>query len=349
MYNIVFSINDAYAPYLYVCIKSLLAYIRSQDKYQAHILYTKLSAMHQSNILKLQQNNFKIDFINVEQIVGSYISNLSVNNHFTPETYYRFFLPEIFPNLNKVLYLDADTLVIKDIAPLFSINMGNNYLAVTHDCEVVRMSNLGGDKYSDYFTQKLKVKIEKYFQAGVMLVNLAQMRKGNITEKLLSALIKIGTPKFVDQDILNMVCQNNVQFISQNWNYTWHLQLCDKSYQKYLPKVLNAQYKAAKDNPYIIHFTGNKMKPVNYPGLAEAKLFWMYAKDTPYYEYFKILLNESIEVNKKKLQVLKNKIRKYKLLNFLTLGLLSKKYNHKIKHKEQTINLILAHINFSED
>ena len=349
MYGICFSINNTYAPYLYVCIKSLLAHICSQDNYQAHILYTNLSATHQNNILKLQQSNFKIDFINVEPIVGSYMSNLSVNNHFTPETYYRFFLPEIFPNLNKILYLDADALVIKDIASLFSINMESNYLAATHDCEIVRMSNLEGDKYSDYFTQKLKVKIEKYFQAGVMLVNLEQMRKDNITNKLLDGLIKIGTPQFVDQDILNMVCQNKVQFIPQNWNYTWHLQLCDKAYQKNLPTPFSAKYEAAKNDPYIIHFTGNKMKPVNYPGLTEAKLFWMYAKDTPYYEYFKNLLNENIEVNKKKLQVLKNKIRKYKLLNFLTLGLLSQKYTQRITDKEQTINLILSHINFSED
>ena len=350
MYNIVFSINNSYAPYLYVCLKSLLAHIQSKDKYQVYVLESEVSEADKKQILSLQCDNLGVEFIDVRQFIDKNITKIfSVTEHFTPETYYRFFLPRIFPKLDKVLYLDADTIIMRDIAPMFSIDIGSNYLGVTHDCEIVRMSNLDDTEYSDYFIKTLGVKIENYFQAGVMLVNLEKMRQDNITEKLLSALIKIGTPKFVDQDILNMVCQNNVQFISQNWNYTWHLQLCDKSYQKNLPKVLNAQYKAAKDNPYIIHFTGNKIKPVNYPGLAEAKLFWMYAKDTPYYEYFKILLNESIEVNKKKLQVLKNKIKKYKLLNFLTLGLLSKKYNHKIKHKEQTINLILANINFSEN
>lgn len=337
---IVFSINNSYVPYLYVCLKSLLAHIKTYDKYKAYILYTELSERHQENILKLQTDNLKIEFINVETIISKYKDNFSINNHFTIETYYRFFLPCIFPKLDKVLYLDADTIIMRDIAPLFSIDIGSNYLGVTHDCEIVRMSNLAGTEYSDYFRKTLGVKIENYFQAGVMLVNLAQMRQDNITEKLIFALIKIGTPKFVDQDILNMVCQNNVLFIPQNWDYTWHLQFCDSDYLEHLPDFLRTSYKEAEDEPYIIHFTGNKMKPTNYPNALYADVFWNYAQNTPYYSLLIEQKEQYFKEIQKTMSKISIKIKKYKILNTLFLGLFKSKYHKKIKKREENLSRI---------
>ena len=185
---IVFSINNSYAPYLYVCLKSLLAHVKSCDKYKAYILYTELSECYQKNLLNLQTNNLKIEFINVETIISKYKDNFLINNHFTIETYYRFFLPKIFPDLDKVLYLDADTIIMRDIAPLFDIDINHFYLGVTHDCEIVRASNFSGTKYSDYFTKILNVDPQNYFQAGVQLVNLKKMRENILTcEKALTS------------------------------------------------------------------------------------------------------------------------------------------------------------------
>ena len=341
--TIVFSINNDYAPYLYICLKSLLAHIKPCDKYKAYILYTELSAEHQENLLKLQQDNLKIEFINVEGIIGRYKENFSLNNHFTIETYYRFFLPDIFPEFDKVLYLDADTLIMRDIAPLFSIDIGSNYLGVTHDCEIVRMSDLAGTVYSDYFRKTLGVKIENYFQAGVMIVNLAKMRQNNITDKLLSALKKIGTPKFVDQDILNMVCQNNVLFIPQNWDYTWHLQFMGDDYLQHIGGKLALEYQAAKENPYIIHFTGNNMKPINYPKTAESKMFLELAKDSPYYAEFNNRIQCECKKYKLKIKRLKRKILKYKILNIFTFGFNAKKYSDKIQKKIFDIQKIVRY------
>lgn len=338
--NIVFSINNTYAPYLYVCLKSLLAHIKTYDKYKAYILYTELSERHQENILKLQTDNLKIEFINVETIISKYKDNFSINNHFTIETYYRFFLPHIFLKIDKVLYLDADTMVMTDIKPLFQIDLGDNYLAVTHDCEIVRMSNLAGTEYSDYFTETLGVKIENYFQAGVMIVNLAKMRQDNITDKLLSAQKKIGTPKFVDQDILNMVCQNKVLFIPQNWNYTWHLPFCDLNYSEHLSVFIRDAYKKAQNNPYIIHFTGNKMKPIDYPYAPYADIFWKYVQNTPYNSQLITDREQSIIRNQIIKDKISKKIQKYKLLNILSLGLLKNKYYKKIKKREKDLNII---------
>lgn len=338
MFTIIFSINNAYAPYLYVCLKSLLAHIQPENKYQAYVLESGVSEEHKRQILSLQCDNLSIEFIDVRKFIDKNVTRaFAVTEHFTPETYYRFFLPQIFPNLDKVLYLDADTLIMRDISPLFEINIEDNYLGVTHDCEIVRMSNLDGTEYSDYFTKTLGVKIENYFQAGVMLVNLTQMRQDSITEKLLSALIKIGTPKFVDQDILNMVCQNKVKFIPQNWDYTWHLPFIDDDYLKHIGGELALEYQKAKENPYIIHFTGNKMKPTNYPDALYADVFWNYAQNTPYYSLLIEQKGQYFIENRKIKSKISKKIKKYKILNILSLGLLKNKYYKKIKKREKEL------------
>ena len=267
--------------------------------------------------------------IDMTKIIKNYKDTFLTTLHFTPETYYRFFLPQIFPNLDKVLYLDADTLVMKDIAELFKINIGDNYIGATHDCEIIRMNNKD-HTYTDYFKNKLKVKVENYFQAGVMLLNLSKMSKDNITDKLLDALKRIGSPKFVDQDILNIVCQGKVKFIPQNWDYTWHLPLVDKNYLDNLPQTFRKDYENARKFPYIVHFTGNETKPTDYPNLPEAKLFFEYAQKSPYYSQIKNKLEISNNKKLKRISILQRKIKKYRLLNMITFGILRKKYNKKI-------------------
>lgn len=333
--SIVFAINNDYAPYLYICLKSLLAQTQTQNKYQIYVLETELFQKHKEYIKSLQTENLKIEFIDIKKFLNEDIKKtFQVTAHFTPETYYRFFLPKIFPDLDKVLYLDADTLIIKDIAPLFSIDIKNNYLGVTHDCEILRMVNIAGNKYSDYFTKTLGINVNSYFQAGVMLVNLAQMRQDNITEKLLSALKKIKTPKFVDQDILNMVCQDKILFIKQNWNYTWHLPLADTQYLEHLPDFIKKSYEDARQDPYIVHFTGNKMKPIDYPETQYADIFWRYAQQTVYYTQLTKEKENSLTQKQIKINSIKKKIKKYKILNMLTLGVLQKIYLNKIYKKK---------------
>ena len=327
MYNIVFSINNSYAPYLYICLKSLLAHIKTYDKYKAYILYTELSDRHQENLLNLQNDNLKIEFINVRQFIDENVSKIFfVTEHFTIETYYRFFLPQIFTNLDKVLYLDADTMIMKDISPLFNIDINGYYLGVTHDCEIVRASNFIGTKYSNYFIKTLNVDPSNYFQAGVMLVNLKKMREDNITDKLLDALERIGSPKFVDQDILNTVCRDKVLFIPQNWNYTWHLPFIDDDYLEHISGELALEYKKAKENPYIIHFTGNSMKPVDYPNQPEAKVFWQHVETSPYKKYFEQKLKANIANLYQQLYKKKIKLLKYKMLDKITYGGLKKQF-----------------------
>ena len=129
-------------------------------------------------------------------------------------------------------------------------------------------------------------------------------------------------------------------FIKQNWNYTWHILFMDKQYYCHIGAPYNRKYENARKQPYIIHFTGQNFKPLNYPCLQESKLFWYYARRTPFYEE---LLFRSIQLNLASnmpfselinlANYSKNRFNYYrcKLLSKITLGKLRKHYKEKRK------------------
>lgn len=286
IFPIIYSCNDAYVPYTYISIKSLRAHKNPLNCYRIYILQTDLSSVNKSNLLSLQEENFTIEFIDVEKIFQHCSKDIfHLNLHFTIETYFRFFLPELIPHEEKVLYLDGDTVIQKDVSGLFSIDLDECYLAASRDMEVIRAIHYFGEEYAAYFTDTLGLSsVDNYFQAGVLLVNLKQWRKENLTQRLLECLRNVQNPMYVDQDILNAVCQNRVKFIAQNWDFTWHLPFLDSRFQEHLPASFVKQYLEAKQHPYIIHFTGASMKPEDKPEEEGAQPFWNYAAATPYFE-----------------------------------------------------------------
>lgn len=283
--SIVFAANNNYIPYVYCSLMSLLAHQKTTCTYHIYLLHTDVTTENQNFLKGLQTPTLQVTFVDCCKMKTQLDKlSLSLTYHFTIETYYRLFLAELFPQLDKVLYLDADTLICHDIADLWNIELEDYYLAATRDLEIIRVSTIGKVEEVSYLKDVLNLQeLHWYFQAGVMCVNLKKWREDNLQQKLLTSLARIKNPLYVDQDILNNVCQGHVKFISQNWNYTWHLPFIDKEYIHTLPKLYAEQYQAAQKDPYIVHFTGENMKPTDIPGVPQAQLFWKYATASPFF------------------------------------------------------------------
>ncbi len=337
--TIVFAVDNNYVAYLYACLKSLIKHISQSDAYSIYVLHTTVSDINIENIMALQQKNIKITFVNMHDFITQELSKtFVVNSHFTPETYYRFFLPNIFPNLDKVLYLDADMLIFHDIKPLFDIDLSDCYLAATHDYEVIRIFNSSNNPDVEYFSNVLGVSPEKYFQAGVMMLNLKKMRQDNVTTKLIECLHRIKAPKFVDQDVLNVVCQNNVRYIPVKWDCLWHFPFTDDQYALNLGKKCFDLYEEAIRSPYIVHFTGKK--PTEYQNTLYSKIFFEYHAGGPYHEWLCGMLKKNHKKQLRLLNTYRNKIIKYRLLKWLCLGCCNEKYESKISNRKRDIKNI---------
>ena len=121
-----------------------------------------------------------------------------------------------------------------------------------------------------------------YFQAGVILFNIKEMKEAYSTEEWLQFA---STPyMYNDQDVLNLYCEGRVKFLDMKWNL---LSDCDHTriskVISFAPNSIQNEYFEARKCPYIIHYAGF-MKPWHRPTEDYAYLFWNALKKTQFYE-----------------------------------------------------------------
>ena len=129
------------------------------------------------------------------------LKGLYIDPRYTEAASFRLLLPELLPEYDKLLYLDCDIIVRQDVGKLFwETDLGDNYLGAVYEAAI--------EGQAERF-QALGCDPARYFNSGFLLMNLAQMRKEKVTEKLLEAC-RVPYLEFPDQDALNQVCQGHV-------------------------------------------------------------------------------------------------------------------------------------------
>lgn len=210
---IFYAVDDNYINVITVSIHSLIKNASKERKYSIYILHTGLSNESKNKLLKLKNKRFNIYFFNVTAQIEILAKKLNVRDYYTLTTYYRLIVPNAFPYIDKALYLDSDTLIRGDIATLYDTEIGDNILGAIKDGSVQIF-----DEFITYVEKALKIKKECYFNAGVLIMNLAKMRKMRF-ENIISELVKKVSFKVAqDQDLLNVVCKDQVYYLDDGWN-----------------------------------------------------------------------------------------------------------------------------------
>ena len=127
-------------------------------------------------------------------------------------TYARFLLPELLPNASHVVYCDADTLWLADISVLWSLrDSAASVLAV-------RDPNIDDMPEREWFESRgFKYDGARYFNAGVMLMNLDLFRRDRLVERACDILSKFPDSLFADQGPLNIVAGDTLKLIDDRW------------------------------------------------------------------------------------------------------------------------------------
>lgn len=283
---IVLSADRGYLPYLGVTINSIIENSSAENNYDIVVLESDFTGEDKAELIMLAagRSNVSIRFINVEARIkrlgkGLFFTFL----HFSIATYYRFFISDIFCLYDKVLYLDCDLVVNRDVAELYTQNLDGYLAAACHDFGMIIQYRQAKDK--SYWNEVLGLKdINDYFQAGVMLFNINEMKRFCLQEKLWDKLREVKKPRTVDQDILNAVCQGRVKYLDLAWNYTWNIDFAGMSdVVNFLPYCLFDEYERARKQPFIVHYASNNKPWYRGEGMLSA-MFWKYARKTPFYE-----------------------------------------------------------------
>ena len=139
---------------------------------------------------------------------------LYTRNYFSNTTYYRLFIPELYPEYDKAVYIDSDTVCLSDIAELYNTDMGDNLIAGIPDGVIQAI-----DIFKDYVERVVGVAdYNNYFNAGVIVMNLKELRDYKFEEKFIYMLEKIKFEVAQDQDYLNRLCKGRVKILDYSWN-----------------------------------------------------------------------------------------------------------------------------------
>ena len=177
--------------------------------------------------------------------IPSYIRIINVSNqqyfqHGCPNVYTRWTymtlmrcaLTKYFPELDKILWLDDDTIVQNDIDELWDIDMTDHYFAGVLEPE--------------------KSTPEKpYINAGVMMINLEKLRKDGMDDILINALNN-KRYEFADQDCINDICHDKILLIPSTYNSIDYTQLLE------YPKIRHFANEFKWRNKPIVHLYRNK-------------------------------------------------------------------------------------------
>jgi len=198
--------------------------------------------------------------------------------------YYKLLIPLMFPELERIIFLDGDTLIFKDISEMYNLPFKGNYV-------------LGYPFHTPYIIDKLGINSKYYINGRVILLNIKKIRQYNKDIELLKYTFDNHKKVlFLEQDTLNYVFYGKIGFLPLKYGiYLYgNLKEFKKSYMENLRVNLNmTELKNAIDDPSIVHFcccnpkiwnkTTEHERGFNHICKKYQKKFYYYANKTDYY------------------------------------------------------------------
>jgi lipopolysaccharide biosynthesis glycosyltransferase len=256
---VVCAADNLYAMPLAVAARSALENLNPQRDMTLFIIDGGISLHNRRKILaSLDSKRCRVQFIpKPDDLLGKIqvLRYFETEDGFKEQTYitltayYRLLIPELLPDdLEKAIYLDCDLVVQGDLSQVWESEMGDNYLLAVQDLwtPIAKLGLLNHEE--------LNISLEaKYFNSGIMLLNLQQWRANRMSTQLISYLReKRDRIRFHDQDVLNAVMAGHWGELDLRWNVTPGIH--NTYWQKSASPSEQDALSQAVSNPGIIHY-----------------------------------------------------------------------------------------------
>ena len=212
--HIGFGLHDKdghYSVWVGTAMQSILEH--TDSKICFHILHDE--TVSEENKRKLKQvAHQKGDVIEFHQIDSAEFECIKDRTQgFTIGTMFRCMLPELFPDLSKIVYLDADIFVNTDIKELWEFDICDYCLAGVVDEGVIKFHT------PNILYKYPKIDRNQYFNAGVLCMNLTKIKQiGNLRDLVVEFLVNNPEATYPDQDAFNVLFHNNILYLDSSWN-----------------------------------------------------------------------------------------------------------------------------------
>lgn len=272
-------VNDL-AGILATSIASLCSNTKSE--LDIYILDTGLCEFYKKQLLLLQDrfSHATIKFVPVDLTMFDGLKGYRAENFV--DCYSRLLIPDLVKDIDKAIYLDSDTVVLKDISLLWNIDMDGKALAAPPDTGI-------SDVIPPHM-EKLGVSSDQvYISAGVFVIDCDLWRRKSITKQILKlAREKKDKIIIIIEDLFTIFFGDNFKIIDPSWGFIEYTE----NAAKFIPiDDINPEYlKKIRNDIAIVHFAGaNKVWKTERHWLTQKTIlhfneFWLYAKMTPFYE-----------------------------------------------------------------
>ncbi len=282
---VVFACDNRFLPYCAVAVASLLTQAQQPNYYDILILHEE--TLSQTTTAKFQQlcqgkTNASLRFVNVTTMAESWIKQMSLRENTSLSAYYRLLIPDLLAHYDKIIYLDCDVLLLKDIALLYQLPLPEGKLMAAVPDALAYSSNPARQDFFTRHTRRLGLDSPfEYFNSGVLLWDLKRHRQQNMQPILQQCREKFRHAPHMDQDILNAAFYGKIYFLPLAFNFfprppAENAPSLPSSWQKYLQSRTQAS-----QAPVIIHYAGIE-KPWFYPNMPYGKSWWESAVQTPF-------------------------------------------------------------------
>ena len=264
-FHIAFCIDNRYFRAMGATILSILDN-NPGVHFTFHVLAFSVSDEHRARLLKLEENYPVQTHIHlVSPSLFSRFAHFIESTYYSPAIFTRLAIPDILKDYtDKVLYLDADILCVGKMDDLIELPMDNVIAYVVPDAEATTVRRAAA----------LKLSQVKYFNSGVLYMNIKEWLANQITEATIHALLTGGDDlRFPDQDALNIALDGKAIYIEKRWNYLYGL-IGD----------LENDYRAMRDvgDAVFLHFAGAVKPWANWCMHDSRAIFAKYHRMSPW-------------------------------------------------------------------
>lgn len=261
---IFYACDNNFVKYTVVSFQSMKEHASRDQKYCIHVLHTNISKEMQDVMYAMQDEQFQVCFDDVTEYLKSINDKLPLRDYYSKTTYFRLFIAEMFPEYDKAIYIDSDTVVLGDVAEVYAFELGENYVGAAREQVMIQT-----DLYGTYVEKVLGIDRNEYFNAGMLVINCRQFRAQHVLDQFIELLHVYNFVVTQDEDYLNLICKNNVFWLPQKWN-----------------TEVFGTIDYPEESFGVLHYI-MVSKPWHYKDCRLGEYFWTYAKKTVCYKEIK--------------------------------------------------------------
>lgn len=268
--NLAYVCNDRYVYMLATSLESVLSNKAEDDNINIYVLNPDFTEDTISKLRTMIGKRASVTFITFD--VEPFERDAPKDFHFM--AYTKCLVIKELSHLDKVLFLDVDTIVLQSLKELFETPLGDNYAGVVQDDQYQEKLDLYDNKKLHGGIYK---NVKNIFNSGVMLLNIRKCIADDIVERFLYQM-KFVKHLYGDQPIFYYLFDEKVVYVKPKWNAA-SLYFCKYlPFNKYIIYTEN-EIEEAKTNPAIIHFSGRTFLNINHP---KRWMFFEYLSKTPW-------------------------------------------------------------------